>query len=104
MPAAEKARTFRAEGHGAPCPYGASARASNPDGALDFCRDLIHDAAVWSFVPQGRLRFMHTDLKTALPTRRGWIVVGTTFITLGMVLGVWYSYSVFLVAFLRGFG
>ncbi len=47
---------------------------------------------------------MHTDLKTGLPTRRGWIVVGTTFITLGMVLGVWYSYSVFLVAFLREFG
>jgi MFS family permease len=36
--------------------------------------------------------------------RRGWIVVGTTFVTLGMVYGIWYSYSVFLVAFLREFG
>ena len=37
-------------------------------------------------------------------SRRGWIVVGATFVTLGMVYGVWYSYSVFLVAFLREFG
>ena len=36
--------------------------------------------------------------------RRGWTVVTTTFITLGMVVGVWYSYSVFLVAFLKEFG
>ncbi|HSB69325.1 MAG TPA: MFS transporter [Candidatus Methylomirabilis sp.] len=36
--------------------------------------------------------------------RRGWVVVGTTFITLSLVIGVWYSYSVFLVAFLREFG
>ena len=35
--------------------------------------------------------------------RSGWIVVGATFITLGMVYGVWYSYSVFFVAFLREF-
>ena len=38
------------------------------------------------------------------PDRRRWIVVGTTFITLGLVLGVWYSYSVFLVALIREFG
>jgi MFS family permease len=37
-------------------------------------------------------------------SRRGWIVVGTTSITLGLVYGIWYSYSVFLVAFLREFG
>jgi MFS family permease len=37
-------------------------------------------------------------------SRCGWIVVGTTFITLGLVYGIWYSYSVFLVAFLREFG
>lgn len=36
--------------------------------------------------------------------RRRWVVVGTTFITLCLVLGVWYSYSVFLVALLREFG
>ncbi len=37
-------------------------------------------------------------------SRRGWIVVGATFVTLGMVYGVWYSYSVFLVAFVLEFG
>ncbi len=47
---------------------------------------------------------MQTDLKANLPARQKWIVVGTTFVTLGLVLGVWYSYSVFLVAFLREFG
>ncbi len=31
------------------------------------------------------------------------MVVGATFVTLGMVYGVWYSYSVFFVAFLREF-
>jgi len=30
--------------------------------------------------------------------------VGATFVTLGLVYGVWYSYAVFLVAFLREFG
>lgn len=35
---------------------------------------------------------------------RGWIVVGATFITFGMVYGIWYAYSVFFVAFLREFG
>jgi MFS family permease len=35
---------------------------------------------------------------------RSWIVVGATFITLGMVYGIWYAYSVFFVAFLREFG
>ena len=47
---------------------------------------------------------MQTDLGPQDSQRRRWIVVGTTFITLGLVLGVWYSYSVFLVAFLREFG
>jgi len=37
-------------------------------------------------------------------SRRSWIVVGATFVNLAMVYGVWYSYSVFLVAFLREFG
>jgi MFS family permease len=37
-------------------------------------------------------------------SRRGWTVVGTTFITFGMVYGIWYAYSVFFVAFLREFG
>jgi MFS family permease len=34
----------------------------------------------------------------------GWRAVGTTFVTLGLVYGIWYSYAVFLVAFLREFG
>jgi len=33
--------------------------------------------------------------------RRGWIVVGTTFMTLVVLYGAWYSYSVFLVALLH---
>lgn len=36
--------------------------------------------------------------------RRGWIVVGTTFMTLAVLYGAWYSYSVFLVALLHEFG
>jgi MFS family permease len=38
------------------------------------------------------------------PTRRGWIVLATTFVTLVVTYGAWYSYSVFLVALLREFG
>jgi MFS family permease len=37
-------------------------------------------------------------------THRGWIVVAGVFVNLAMVYGVWYSYSVFLVAILREFG
>lgn len=36
--------------------------------------------------------------------RRGRIVVSATFVTLGLVIGTWYCYSVLLVAFLREFG
>ena len=36
--------------------------------------------------------------------RRGWTVVATTFITLALVIAVWYSYSVFFVVFVREFG
>ena len=35
---------------------------------------------------------------------RGWIIVATTFMTLAVLYGAWYSYSVFLVALLREFG
>jgi MFS family permease len=35
---------------------------------------------------------------------RGWIVVAVVFVNLAMVYGIWYSYSVFLVAILRDFG
>ncbi len=47
---------------------------------------------------------MKTLEQSAADSRRGWIVAFTTFITLGAVYGAWYSYSVFLVAFLRAFG
>jgi MFS family permease len=36
--------------------------------------------------------------------RRGWIVVGATFVTLILLYGVWYAYAVFLVALLKEFG
>ncbi len=34
----------------------------------------------------------------------GWIIVGVSFITLALSYGIWYSFSVFFVAFLREFG
>jgi MFS family permease len=34
----------------------------------------------------------------------GWILVGVSFITLALSYGIWYSFSVFFVAFLREFG
>ncbi len=36
--------------------------------------------------------------------RRGGLVVGTLFITLGLLYGIWYSYSVFLLALIEDFG
>ncbi len=37
-------------------------------------------------------------------SRRGWVIVAATFMTLVVLYGAWYSYSVFLVALLREFG
>ena len=37
-------------------------------------------------------------------SRRGWMILSTSFITLAVMYGVWYSYSVFLVALIREFG
>jgi len=34
----------------------------------------------------------------------GWIIVGISFVTLGLSYGIWYSFSVFFVALLREFG
>jgi len=34
----------------------------------------------------------------------GWIIVGFSFITLALVYGIWYAYSVFFVALLKEFG
>jgi MFS family permease len=36
-------------------------------------------------------------------SRRGWIAVAASFVTLAVLYGAWYSYSVFLVALLREF-
>jgi hypothetical protein len=35
---------------------------------------------------------------------RAWIMVATTFVTLVVIYGIWYSYSVLLVALVRHFG
>jgi MFS family permease len=35
---------------------------------------------------------------------RGWVVVGTAFVTMALLYGLWFSYSVFLVALLKEFG
>lgn len=40
----------------------------------------------------------------ATENRRGWVVVGAAFVTMALLYGLWYSYSVFLVALLREFG
>ncbi len=42
--------------------------------------------------------------RSAADTRRGWVVVGASFVTMALLYGTWYSYSVFLVALLREFG
>ncbi len=38
------------------------------------------------------------------PSRRGVIVITTLFLNLGLLYGIWYSYSVFLVALVEHFG
>ncbi len=43
-------------------------------------------------------------LKPENTFRRGAIVVATLFLTLGLLYGIWYSYSVFLVALVADFG
>ena len=37
-------------------------------------------------------------------SRWGWVVVGAAFVTMALLYGLWYSYSVFLVALLKEFG
>jgi MFS family permease len=45
-----------------------------------------------------------TRADPAGPAAGGRIAVAVTFVTLGLTYGIWYSYSVFLVALLREFG
>ena len=49
-------------------------------------------------------RAVNADRGADSQSWRKWIVVGTTFMTLAVLYGAWYSYSVFLVALLREFG
>jgi MFS family permease len=43
-------------------------------------------------------------MKDKIPSRLGWFIVGSSFITLALVYGIWYSFSVFFVALLKEFG
>ena len=47
---------------------------------------------------------MPTNPRASMPLGRGWLILATTFVTLVLTYGVWYSYSVFLVTLLREFG
>jgi MFS family permease len=51
-------------------------------------------------------RMAISEARIELPTiaSRGRTAVAVTFVTLGLTYGIWYSYSVFLVALLRDFG
>jgi OFA family oxalate/formate antiporter-like MFS transporter len=43
-------------------------------------------------------------MKDKIPSPSGWFVVGFSFVTLALVYGIWYSFSVFFVALLKEFG
>ena len=43
-------------------------------------------------------------MKDKIPSHFAWLIVGFSFITLALVYGVWYSFSVFFVALLKEFG
>lgn len=43
-------------------------------------------------------------VESASESRWGWVVVGAAFVTMALLYGLWYSYSVFLVALLTEFG
>jgi MFS family permease len=47
---------------------------------------------------------MSTDPSVSMPPRRGWLIIASTFVTLILLYGVWYGYSVFLVTLLHEFG
>jgi len=43
-------------------------------------------------------------MKDKIPSPSSWFVVGSSFVTLALVYGIWYSFSVFFVALLKEFG
>jgi hypothetical protein len=45
-----------------------------------------------------------SDEENRTGDRRGWIVVGASFVTMAIFYGIWYSYGVFFVAILRDLG
>jgi MFS family permease len=47
---------------------------------------------------------MSIDPRVPIPPGRGWVNVGATSMTLVLMYGVWYGFSVFLVALLHEFG
>lgn len=47
---------------------------------------------------------MPTDPRVNIPQGRGWVILAVTFITMILMYGVWYGYSVFLLTLLREFG
>lgn len=47
---------------------------------------------------------MPTDPRVNIPQGRGWVILAVTFITMILMYGVWYGYSVFLLTLLHEFG
>jgi MFS family permease len=43
-------------------------------------------------------------MKDKIPSHIAWFIVGFSFVTLALVYGIWYSFSVFFVALLKEFG
>src|SRR6185295_7797295 len=52
----------------------------------------------------GRMAISEARIELPTMAARGRTAVAVTFVTLGLTYGIWYSYSVFLVALLRDFG
>jgi MFS family permease len=83
---------------------------------LDFQKLLVHHALpqdasrqeewqpVRRHLPFAILLFPRTAVIQSLTSSRRWVILAAVFINLAMVYGLWYSYSVFLVALLHDFG
>lgn len=82
----------------------ASGRAINSATPLDINDDLIHDAAASVIGRRRNLFLMPFASNMPPPSRYGWTVLAATFVTMILLYGIWYGYSVFLVTLLREFG